>query len=176
MAYSANTPRRVVIRANRDTLALLGGACALTFVIAYGVHRRSAVSPPEMESAAEHQGWTGHLAEIEPMATADAKPEPLSSESLTVPKAQLALPVSPVKPKGRPCESSVPCLSRSSTPVVLPVRRQVPATRASHTASQQNDNGLLHALNPLNHMPDMSVVKRPFTYAGDVVAGWIKRF
>ena len=176
MAYPVNTPRRIIIRANRDTLALIGGACALTLVIAYGVHGRpDNVAPPKAAPTVAHQEWTGHLADVQPVATpADAKPEPLSSDLLTVPKAQLALPVAPPKPKVKSCDSATPCTAKPAVPVP-PVRRQV-AAAPSLATPQKADNTLLHNLNPLNHMPDMAVVRRPFTYAGDTVVAWFKRF
>ena len=44
MASPADAPRRVVIRASRETLALVIGACALTLVIAYGLRLAPTVS------------------------------------------------------------------------------------------------------------------------------------
>ena len=181
MAYSANAPRRVVIRANRETLALVFGACTATFAIAYGLHGKPAETqvPAAVASANPQQDWTGHLADVPPNATTTAPAsEPLSSDSLTVPKAQLALPGMPAKPKARPCDGGpTPCPAAKVAAPVPPVRKQVAATTPSPAqARAEKEHGLMATLNPLNHLPDMATVKRPFAYAGDTVSGWFKRF
>ena len=181
MAYSANAPRRVVIRANRETLALVCGACALTFVIAYGLHGRPVEAPATQVVAAPppQQDWTGHLADVPANATVTTGPaEPLSSDSLTVPKAQLALPAMPSKPKVRPCDTGpLPCPVAKAVAPVPPARKVATATPTmASQAKAEKEHGLLNTLNPLNHLPDMSTIKRPFAYAGDTVSGWFKRF
>ena len=185
MAYSANASRRVVIRANRETIALVLGACALTFVIAYELRGRATEpsSTTIVAAAPPQQDWTGNLADVPQNATTTAPAaEPLSSDSLTVPKSQLALPPTPAKAKVRPCDlGPVPCATGTATAKIAapvpPVRKQAAtAPTMVAQAKAENDHGLMSTLNPLNHMPEMSTIKRPFIYAGDTVSGWFKRF
>ena len=161
MIKFAPTSKTYVVKTNRETIGLVTVACAMTFALAYAVHSRPVPSVPPV-----NQEWTGQLADLA-VPTTIVK-EPLRSADLVVPQSQLALPAMPAKPVvKRGCDEPCP-----KTP--LPPRRDaVKAIAPIHVAAQK-DTGFLTTLNPLNHVPD--AVTRPFSYAGDVVAGWIKRF
>ncbi len=163
MASFTRASKTFIIKANRDTIGLVAAACAVTFALAYAVHSRPLPATPVHQ---QQQGWTGDLADL---GTRDAaSPEPLRSADLVVPQAQLALPAMPAKPIARKgCDE--PCLKAPLPPRRETVRAGTPIREAAH-----KDAPLLSRLNPLNHVPD--VVTRPFTYAGDMVSGWIKRF
>ena len=184
MANLAGTPKKVVIRTSRDTLGLVVAATAMTFALSYVVHSKhdaavlaSASAPgpaatlqSQDASAQPKQDWAGHLADLS-AAPAPATGEPMTSASLTVPKSQLALPAVP-KPviKPRPCPEA-PCVAKPASAAAA--KRQVAS--AGELPKHEQNNSLIGLLNPLNHLPDMSAVGRPFTYAGGAVTGWFKR-
>ena len=177
MANLAGTPKKVVIRTSRDTLGLVVAASAMTFALSYAVHSKhdapSPVSAPQVQEATTQpqEDWAGHLADLS-AAPAPAPIEPMTSASLTVPKSQLALPTAPklVAKPPRPC-AEAPCAVK--TAAVAAAKHQVATAGDSPRREQQRS--LIGMLNPLNHLPDMSAVGRPFTYAGGTVAGWFKR-
>ena len=190
MAGFASASKTIVIRTSRDTLGLVIAATAVTFAMAYAVHSKhdalaSAQAPAQQiahgaqelaQDASPQEVWAGHLTEVTP-AAAPTPAEPMTSASLTVPKAQLALPTVPkALPKLRPCVEPQPCalkaLAASSSPALA--HHQV-ATAADRAQAAREHHNLIGMLNPLNHLPDMTTVGRPFTYAGGAVAGWFKR-
>ena len=186
MASFASASKTIVIRTSRDTLGLVVAATAMTFAMAYAVHSKheaeaAAQAPAQpitlvAQDASPQEVWAGHLAELTP-AAAPTPSEPMTSASLTVPKAQLALPMVPkTLPKPRPCIEPQPCalktLAAASSPALT--HHQV-ATPAEKAPAARANHSLVGMLNPLNHLPDMSTVGRPFTYAGGAVAGWFKR-
>ena len=176
MANIVGTPKKVVIRTSRETLGLVVAATAMTFALSYAVHSKHdapapVAAPATQEAALPRQDWAGHLAEVSP-AVAPAPSEPMTSASLTVPKAQLALPAVPkLVAKPRPCPES-PCAVKAA-PSAAAGKRQVAA--AGEQPRHEPKKSLIGMLNPLNHLPDMSAVGRPFTYAGGAVTGWFKR-
>ena len=186
MASFAGASRKIVIRTSRDTLGLLAAATAMTFALSYAVHSKHdplvAAPAPVAQDASPRQDWAGGLAELTP-AVAPTPAEPMTSASLTVPKSQLALPTVP-KPvaKPRPCldpqcaakaaSASASSASASSAMASSATPHHLAATQDRH---QHDSKGMIGMLNPLNHLPDMSVVARPFTYAGGAVTGWFKR-
>ncbi len=190
MASFASASKTIVIRTSRDTLGLVVAATAMTFAMAYAVHSKhdaqisaqAAAQAPAQQSALVAQDaspqevWAGHLAELTP-AAAPTPAEPMTSASLTVPKAQLALPMVPkTLPKPRPCLEPQPCAVKTlaaASSLVL-THHQI-ASAADRAQAARANHSLVGMLNPLNHVPDMSAVGRPFTYAGGAVAGWFKR-
>ena len=177
MVYFAKASRTVVIRASRETIGLVAAASAMTFALAYAVHSKQ--QPQGFGAPApvaqQQQDWTGHLADLTPTSTEAAPAEPMSSAALVVPKSQLALPSMSVRPLARPrvCGDG-PCPAK---PGAAAARRMADADapgKGSHAGESKNT--LLSRLNPLNHLPDVSVIARPFAYAGNTLSGWIKRF
>ncbi len=181
MGYFANASRTVVFRASRDTLGLVVVAATMTFALAYAVHSRhdpqapASTLPAQAQlptpSAQAQQPWAGHLAEVVPSA-AIIPSEPMTSASLVVPKSQLALPAAPAKLKPRGC-AEPPCQAKAPLP---PTRQQQTADAGKIEPAREPKKTLLGTLNPLNHLPEMSAVGRPFAYAGNAVSSWIKRF
>ena len=186
-------PRRtIVLKASRDTLVLTVAAGAMTLAIAYSVHTRPAPATLQgqnggtAEQAAAGE-WAGQLADLSSnQGTLTTPTERMSTATLTVDKAAMALPAAPrpvpaLSTKPRTCDGS-PCLpstkaatTGSTTIAVAPALgvattslRRAPAVAAARQAS------LVEKLNPLNHLPEM--VKRPFASAGDTIAGWVKLF
>ena len=176
MAHIAGTPKTIVIRTSRETLGLVVAATAMTFALSYAVHSKhdspvAAAAPPTREAVAPLQEWAGHLAEVAPAAT-PAPSEPMTSASLTVPKSQLALPATPkLVAKPRPCPEA-PCAVKTAS-VPTAAKRQVAVVGEQPRGEPKTS--MIGMLNPLNHLPDMSVVGKPFTYAGGTVVGWFKR-
>ena len=186
MASIASVSKTIVIRTSRETLWLVAAATAVTFAMAYAVHSKHdaqvaapAAAPAALiaQDATPQEDWAGHLAEVTPAGT-PTPAEPMTSASLTVPKAQLALPMSMVPrvaARPRPCFEPQPCalktLSASSTQA--PPHRQ--AAGEEKAPATRPHRSLVGMLNPLNHLPDMSTVSRPFTYAGGAVSNWFKR-
>ncbi|MCX8254425.1 MAG: hypothetical protein OTI36_10630, partial [Beijerinckiaceae bacterium] len=120
MASFAGGSKSIVIRTSRETLGLVAAATAMTFAMSYAVHSKhdaqvAAQASSQValvaEDATPQEDWAGHLAEVTP-AAAPTPAEPMTSASLTVPKAQLALPSAmgpKVTPKPRPCVEPQPC-------------------------------------------------------------------
>ena len=182
---SASAPRILNIAARRDTLAIAAAAVVALAALAYGHHGESG----SMKPAA--QGWTGNLTP----ATAGAVPvEPMRSSSLVVPKETLTLPPLPAKPIVRAknsCDSADRlCVVRPIAVIAVPPKRQIaameprgalvppglipmpgPSGPVTKPAAAESKG---FSLNPLNHIPDMATVGRPFTAAGQAVSGWIK--
>ena len=99
MASFAGGSKSIVIRTSRETLGLVAAATAMTFAISYAVHSKHDAQVAAQasiqvalvaEDATPQEDWAGHLAEVTP-AAAPTPTEPMTSASLTVPKAQLAL-------------------------------------------------------------------------------------
>ena len=183
MSNIVSASKTVVIRTRRDTLGLVVAASALTFALAFSVHtkRDRLPLPPAQETqlqlapptAPEQQDWAGHLAELK-SEVPTAPSEPLSSAALVVPKSQLALPPAPRAARSTRACADGPCSTIARTPTA-PTRRPMVAADAKGDQPTKPKKSLLGMLNPLNHLPDVSVVSRPFTYAGGTVAGWFKR-
>ncbi len=186
MASFAGASKTIVIRTSRETLGLVVAATAVTFALATAVHSKheadiSAPAPLQQvelaaPEASPQEDWAGHLADVTP-AAAPAPAEPMTSASLTVPKAQLALPMVPkTLPKQRPCVEPQSCalkaLAAASSSQAAGHRQAMAAERAQ---AAREHHSLIGMLNPLNHLPDMATVSRPFTYAGGAVTGWFKR-
>ncbi|WP_158807655.1 hypothetical protein [Beijerinckia sp. L45] len=183
----ASAPRILNIAARRESLAVTAAVVVAFSALAYA-HR----SGPEA-SAPVDQGWTGHLTAA---ASADVVPvEPLRSSSLVVPKASLTLPPLAARPmlhEKKTCDSADRlCVVRLAPPVIaVPPRRQVAAidpqnvflppalipmpAKATKAAKPVSSESKGFSLNPLNHVPDMSALGRPFSAAGQAVVGWIK--
>lgn len=167
-----------MIKARRETIGLVAAASAMTFALAYAVHSKQAQVPSAPTARLQQQDWMGHLAEVAPR-TETAPPEPMSSAALVVPKSQLALPSTPTRPpaKPRPCEDR-PCAAKANAQATA-ARRQIAAAESASTGKSERDResgkSLLGTLNPLNHLPDMSMIGRPFAYAGNTVSGWFRR-
>ncbi len=191
MVPPAKAPRSVVVKASRETIALALAACAATFALAYAVHPRTGVDPVTRPSSTRESSitvasvreppareWTGHLAEVAPLAAA-VPTEPMTSASLVVSPSQLPPVTSPARPAGkRPCEGAS-CAARTNAapppPVPTPPARPSaggpgPAT----TQAEPRERGWPANINPFNHLPDTATLKQPFTYVGDKVAGWFR--
>ncbi len=193
MTSSPPTRRTVVIKANRDTLVLLACTVTVTLALSYGVHQRAASPLPQPAQ----QEWAGRLADVLPDFAVTS--EPMTSDSLVVPKAALALPAPPAAPqragiKPQACDTP-PCLAKAAVP--LPPTRQKLATAGAEIVKSGSEAGsasgaipkpdapepsapkrksqsfALGDLNPLHHLPD--TVRRPFSYAGTKITGWIDR-
>ncbi len=200
MATPAKAPRSVVIRASRETIALALAACAVTFALAYAVHSKSDVTKLDVAKSdvgpvtqatssiravpakgspiegAQTREWTGHLADIGPPA-AVAPGEPMTSASLVVSPSQLAPVTAPTRPTARRVCEGASCTARTSAPSPMPPSRPSqdgpdPAPVAVGAASPARNWPA--SINPLNHLPDATALKQPFTYVGDKVAGWFK--
>ena len=185
MASFTGASKPIVIRTSRETLGLVVAASAVACALAGAVHSKhdtqtAAAAPVQQvasvaQDASPQEVWAGHLAELTP-AAAPTPAEPMTSASLTVPKAQLALPLpmvpkSPAKP--RPCVEPQPCALKAlaASPQAAARRQAI----AAEKAQAREHRSLIGMLNPLNHLPDMATVSRPFTYAGGAVSGWFKR-
>lgn len=184
MTYPYPFGRPVIIRARRDTVALVALATMSTFALAHVIHSHRIAMPNESP-----QGWTGHLAGLVAPDTSPRVSEPLTSASLVVP--ELALPQAPVRAlvKLRGC-AGASCLSRPSTKIAdapLPPRKllvekastDIPRKVAAlepRTIPRPDKGSLMSRLNPLGKLPDASTIKRPFAFASDAVSGWFKRF
>ena len=176
----ANVSRTVVLKAKRETVLLVCAATSLTFALAYAIHSKPEADPhPATEQVLQKpvgQVWAGQLASLAPDGVAPSAAEPMSSASLVVPKSQLSLPSvvvvrSPVRP--RTCEET-PCATKAPLPV-RPLRNQAAAAQPTDPVRQANRPGLMATLNPLNHLPDATTLRRPFSYASDTVSGWFHR-
>lgn len=179
--------RIVVLRASRDTLVLVASTLCVTFALAYAVRQH----PGPVATQPEQQVWAGQLAEVAPETVAPARPETLTSASLTVPKAALALPPLPTAapPAAKtPACATQPCPVKTAAP--MPPARQklamvdgetakaVPATTSERKAAKETKAGDrrfgLSDINPLPHLPDS--VRKPFSYAGAKISGWMDWF
>jgi hypothetical protein len=176
-------PRVLGLAARRETIAVGVATAAVIVAVAYG---SATTGKPSVD-----QGWVGHLAATAPV---DApQPAPFSSSSLVVPKSALTLPPEAAKPVPKvkaSCDSADRlCVLRPTVAAVaVPPHRQVamvetpglllppadipPPSRVTAKTVSADRKGF--SLNPLNHMPDMAAIGRPFSAAGTVVTGWIK--
>ena len=170
------TRRVVVLRASRDTLVLIACTVGVTLALSHAVRHRPAPAPE-----AQQQVWAGQLAGVSP--DAGGKAEPMTSESMVVPKATLALPIPPkTGGKTQPCDAP-PCQIKAAVPVP-PTRQKLamadpapaqPARPADATQPKDHDKRFgLSDLNPMRHLPD--AVRKPFNYAGTKISGWIDWF
>ena len=163
-----------MLKARRETLALIASAVALTFVLSYAVHNRPAVITAA--APAPQQVWTGQLTDVAPTQTTELPSEPITSASLVVPAlATPPLPAHPVPPtpKQRPCDDVAPCSAATRVGAVPPVRLvSTQVARAIPIKIERKDN-LLGKLNPLDHIPD--AMRHPLDYAGDTFSSWMKR-
>ena len=186
-------PRRpIVLKTSRDTLVLLAAASAMALAIGYSVHNHTVSDDPQPIEQTVAGEWAGQLAALAPTETAAPAPAPLSSDALTLPKAAMALPVSPrptanaVKPRlcdGVPCPPAAKAsTTAAAVPGGLPTAAAPGQTHRPAVATRPHsvrEAGLMERLNPLNHLPDVrlpDVVRRPFASAGETIVGWVKRF
>lgn len=113
--------RSIVLRARRDTLALILAASGVTLALSHTIHRQPAtvaVTQPEADSTrpaaapepARGEDWAGNLADPTMLVATTEDSEPLSSAALTVSASELKLPTVPVRPlvKIRPCIACAP--------------------------------------------------------------------
>lgn len=167
MAYPSDLTRTIVLKMRRDTVVLLVAVTATTVALSSAIHSR-----PARQTAVSQQHWTGQLADVAPAEAPRADVEHLTSASLVVPTSELALPQVPVRAlvRLRGCDGQI-CAPRVPTPV----RR--PETASAHRAGPRHaPPSLMSRLNPLNHLPDVTRISRPFAVAGDTVSGWFRRF
>lgn len=170
MVNPASGPRRIVLRANRETLVLVAAACGATFTLSYAIHIRPSETAA-VESVAPQREWAGHLAEILPDQSQRTSTEPMTSASLVVPKSALAWPTVQARSRFRTCEGGATCNGKVTAPV--PHARP---SRVEVATEDTSERSLVGRLNPLNHLPNMSALSRPFAYAGNAISGWIDRF
>ena len=179
------TRRIVVLRASRDTLTLIACTIGVTLALAYAVrqHPASVAATP----APALQVWAGQLAEVSPDPAVPLRPEPMTSESMVVPKAAMVLPPAqplPHPPGRTPCDGAA-CSAKVSGVPVPPARQRVAAldpaaapklgAEPAQPARPPRDKRIgLSDLNPLHHLPD--AVRKPFSYAGNKISGWIDWF
>ena len=172
MAYASDPTRTIVLKARRDTVVLVVAATAATFALASAIHSR----PDARDNVAlPQQQWAGELAGLASVEVDPVHAEPITSASLVVPTSDFALPPMPVRAlvKLRGCDGGL-CAPRTNAPT--PVRRPIAAAFRRVPAPHHVRPTLISRLNPLNHLPDMSTLGRPFAVASDTVSGWFKRF
>lgn len=183
----ASTPRIFNIVSRRETIGAAVMVALAISALAYS-HR------PGSHAAPVEQGWTGHL--LTTASNGTVQTEPMSSSSLVVPKSTLVLPPLPTKPLVRArnsCDSADRlCVVRPLAVIAVPPKRLVASNdaqqsgplppaliptpdKASPAAKPGSADTKGFSLNPLNHMPDMAAIGRPFAAAGQAVSGWIKR-
>jgi hypothetical protein len=204
MIHQVASSGTIVVRARRDTLALVAIAVALTIALSSAIHSRSA----NKLALGPDDGWTGKLADVaQPAPSAP----PFTSASLVVSTADLALPHVAVRPLMRlPACPGRACLKAASPPIVhrtaaapLPPARQASATEmpvapapakirdaslvppapippapisAPTAAAHPTSPTVMSRLNFLNHLPSVSALRHPVSMASDTVTGWFKRF
>lgn len=109
--------RSIVVRARRDTLALILAASGVTLALSHTIHRQpvvaDAVSPAPAPAAPEPASggdWAGNLSDPTMLVATTEESEPLSSAALTVSASELKLPTVAVRPlvKIRPCIACAP--------------------------------------------------------------------
>lgn len=111
--------RSIVLRARRDTLALILAASGVTLALSHTIHRQPVVAatavpaPAPAPAAPEPAGegdWAGNLSDPTMLVATTEESEPLSSAALTVSAAELKLPTVAVRPlvKMRPCIACAP--------------------------------------------------------------------
>lgn len=166
MTNTPMPPKRIVLKANRDTLMLVAAASAATLALAASVHSRPQPDPTHSVVEAPQQDWTGDLAELVPASTEPTEQEPLTSASLTVPKSALALPNPPTRAKAKPCDVG-PC------PTSRPAALRTQAARAEAARASRKDHSLMARLNPFNHL---DTLQKPFVYAGNSISNWLHSF
>lgn len=178
MAYPAPSTKTFVLRARRETVTLVATVTAATFALSFAIHSHRPANRPD---APPLQAWTGELADIKATEFVPSDAAPITSASLVVPKSQFALPDSRVRALVRlhGCDGSL-CTSRTAAtppPPRRPVVSGIEITaQAFRPVTHREKPSLIARLNPLNHLPDASTLKRPFVVAGDTVTGWFKRF
>ena len=174
MPPTANASRFFARVTLRESIAFGIAGVSTAIAITLAVERMQTVTDKD-------QDWTGEL-----VATpAAAAPQPsLSSASLVVPKSMLTLPPEPAKPIVRirsSCDSADKlCVVRQNVtalPPKRPIETQViqPLAPSRVAANEPKKNSpQQRSLNPLDHLPDLSGVGRPFSAAGRAVTSWIK--
>lgn len=178
MAYPAPSTKTFVLKARRETVTLVAAATAATFALSYAIHSHR---PASRSDTPPIQAWTGELADVKATEFVPADTAPITSASLVVPKSQFALPDSRVRALVRlhGCDGSL-CTSRTAAAPSPPRRPAVSGIEVTaqtiRPVSRREKPSLIARLNPLNHLPDASTLKRPFAVAGDTVTGWFKRF
>lgn len=161
--------RSFVLRIRFETLALVAGAVAMSLALSHAVHQRADRS--KVAGLPGQPAWTGRIADLPPDG-AGAADKAITSASLVVPPATLALPANPSRqpPKAKPCESAG-CPSKVVAVPPAQRNRTVPVQAA--VARSRDADGLMSKLNPLNHLPD--AVRHPFDVAGNTISGWLRR-
>jgi hypothetical protein len=182
----ASTPRVFNLVSRREAVGAAITVILAISAVAYAHRPSSGPAPAE-------QGWTGHL--LTAASNGTVQTEPMSSSSLVVPKSALILPPPPPKPVVRArnsCDSADRlCVVRPLAVMALPPKRQMALNdsqqggrlppvlgpipdKSSRGAKPASADTKGFSLNPLNHIPDMSAIGRPFAAAGQAVSGWIK--
>ena len=180
MTEFAKISRSTVVRTSRETVALAAAAGAVALALAYAHHARIAAEPAPQPRQTSAKEWVGHLPSVAPSPPAAAAPEPMTSASLVVAPSQIPQVIVPSRQpaKARGCDAP-PCPLRSvaSTGVAPtpPVRPPVVAAAPFPGAPSSPKPTLVARLNPLNHLPDVDALARPFTYVGDKMSGWFHR-
>ncbi len=163
----------------RELIALATVVSAAAFVLIWHHHTGTT-------KTAAGSGWVGQLpadtaSEIQGMPV-------LTSSSLVVAPADLALPAIATEPAKlrNACDSAdQACIIRPVT-VVAPIKRIAPPDLSRATtlkrveqphrvdvASTQAEKS--RSFDLLDHLPTAATLGRPFTAAGSLVSGWIKR-
>jgi hypothetical protein len=169
----ASTPRIFNSGSRREMVGAAVTVVLAISAVAYAHRPRSGPAPAE-------QGWTGHLVTAAPNGIVQT--EPMRSSSLVVPKSALILPPPPAKlavHTRNSCDSADRlCVVRPLAAIAVPPKRQaafIPIPeKTSPVAKTASTDTKGFSLNPLNHLPDMSAIGRPFAAAGQAVSGWIK--
>ncbi len=163
---------------HREVLALAAAAALAGLALAHHEPQHVEVGVPAVG------GWFGELAAV---AGAPEAP-PLSSSSLVVPRAALALPpIVRASPQFKAvCDSADDTCALRPIPLVAPTRRPVASdplrqTAAKRAADVRKATSVGRAadtpfsFNPLDHLPDAATFGRPFEAAGSILSGWVKR-
>jgi len=185
---STNAHGRSLLRPRRETIAL--AAAGIVAALAYS-HRGLQHHPSERRAGGEV--WTGRLAAVSP-APSEPSLSAMSSASLVVPKAQLALPPDPPKPKfyvKTVCDSAdTTCITRVTAPPGAPARKLAldedkstgawslspprPPGLIPEVAKQTNilDTGTAAVPGTPDHPSLLASAVRPFAAIGHAVQGW----
>jgi len=182
-----NAQRLNLPRPRRETI-MLAAAGIMAGALAYGHHGMQQSRP-----GSKDQVWTGQLAAAVPSSAGPA--ETMSSASLVVPKAQLALLPAPPKPKlhvKANCDSAdTACIPRVAAPAAAP--RKIVGTEdriaAAEDGSPPRPPGLIPEpakdatpskmgaapdQTPPEHHSILASAGRPFAAIGHAVASWTK--
>ena len=168
---------RLVVR--RETIALAALATVATLAL---VHERQ-----PRGAAGTAAGWFGQL----PAEASTGLPAvaPLTSSSLVVSSAELALPAIPAAPARvrDACDSADNSCVIRPLAVAAPVKRVGVPAEAPRAPTSKRAVGMPkpepvvqasskeRPFNLLDHLPDASTLGHPFSAAGSLVSGWVRR-